>query len=132
MEPYAGRHYHLTVDELRFEGVTDGDGAIKTDIPKDAKQALVRLWIDEYPEGRQEHYALQLRDELPPVSSVFGGKVRLKNLGYYTGDLDDDADARFAAAVAELQDDHKESHALEVTGQYDAATQAALLDIHGS
>ena len=92
----------------------------------------VRLWIDDYPEGRQQLYSLQLKQELPPVSSIVGGKVRLKNLGYYSGDLDEVADSRFCAAVAELQDDHKDSHGLTPTGEYDEPTQGALEEIYGS
>jgi type VI secretion system secreted protein VgrG len=132
MEPYAGKHYHLTVDGLRFEGTTDGDGTITADIPKSATQALVRIWTDDYPEGRQQLYSLQLKDELPPATSIHGGKLRLKNLGYYTGDLDEVADDALLAAVAEFQDDHKDSHALDVTGKYDQTTQDALVDVYGS
>jgi hypothetical protein len=132
MTPYAGKHYHLMVDGLRFEGDTDGDGGLKHDIPKSATQALVRLWLDGYPEGRQQHYSLQVVDQIPPASGVPGAKQRLKNLGYYDGDVDGALDDAFAAAVAEFQGDHKDSHGLDPTGNYDASTQGALGDVYGS
>lgn len=132
MEPFAGKHFHATTLGLRFEGDTDGDGNLKLDIPRGAKEVQVRLWIDDYPEGRQQLYAIQLKAQLPPASSIAGGKLRLRNLGYYRGDVDEVADAPFRAAVIELQDDHKESHGLEPTGEYDEPTQGALEEIHGS
>lgn len=132
MEPFAGKHFHATTLGLRFEGDTDGDGNVKIDIPRDATEVQVRLWIDEYPEGRQQLYALQLKSELPPSSSITGGKLRLKNLGYYHGEIDEVADGALRAALLEFQDDHKESHGLDATGEYDAPTQGALEEIHGS
>jgi type VI secretion system secreted protein VgrG len=132
MEPYANKHYHMTVEGVRIEGETDGDGAIQKDIPKAATQALVRLWLDDYPEGRQQLYSLRLQKELPAVSTVRGAKVRLKNMGYYAGEINDVNDEVFAAAVAEFQDDHKDSHGLEATGEYDQGTQGALEEVYGS
>jgi type VI secretion system secreted protein VgrG len=132
MTPYAGTRYHLTVDGLRFQGETDGDGRVKADIPKDATQAIVRLWIDDYPEGRRQLYSLQIDDQIPPLGSVAGAKHRLKNLGYYEGDVDGAEDDALAAAVAEFQDDHKDSHGLDPTGTYDAGTQGALEEVYGS
>jgi hypothetical protein len=132
MEPYAGKHYHLMAEGLRFEGVTDGDGGIQKDIPKHATQALVRLWVDGYPEGRQKLYSLQIRKEMAPVNTVLGAKERLKNLGYYGGELNELVDGEFRTGVAEFQADHSESHGLDVTGEYDAGTQGALEEVYGS
>ncbi len=132
MQPYAGKRYHLTASGLRFEGTTDGEGNVSHDVPKDATQAVVRLWTDDYPEGPQQLYSLQLNKDQPPVSSVYGGKVRLKNLGYYAGDLDEIVDDALRAAVMEFQEDHHDSHGLDMTGDYDQPTQAALADIYGS
>ncbi|MFT3770161.1 MAG: type VI secretion system tip protein TssI/VgrG [Minicystis sp.] len=130
-QPYASKKYHLMVEGLRFEGETDAEGMAKQDIPKDAKQVVVRLWIDEYPEGRQRLYVLRL-GEIPPSSTVAGVKHRLKNLGYYHGPIDDAPSEDLAAGVAEFQDDHRDTHALEPTGEADAATAGALEDVHGS
>jgi type VI secretion system secreted protein VgrG len=130
-QPYANKTFHLLVEGLRIEGQTDGDGIAKADIPKDAKQVVVRLWIDDYPEGRQRQYTLNL-DKMPPAQDVVGAKHRLASLGYYDGLLDADPSAEFRSALAEFQQDHKDSHALSPTGELDAGTAGALEELHGS
>lgn len=129
--PYASKKYHLMVDGQRFEGETDGEGVVNQDIPKSARQAVVRLWLDAYPEGRQRIYTLKL-GELPPVADILGAKERLKNLGYYHGPLDTDEGDDLRAAVAEFQADHRDSHGLDATGALDAGTAGALEEVHGS
>jgi hypothetical protein len=131
LEPYKNKKYHLMVEGTRLEGQTDGDGVAKQDIPKTANQVVVRLWIDDYPQGRQRLYTLDLAD-LPPANTVEGAKARLKNLGYYEGPVDGEANDAFRRALAEFQDDHRDSHALEPTGELDAGTAGALEEIHGS
>jgi type VI secretion system secreted protein VgrG len=131
LEPYASKKYHLMVQGLRFEGETDEEGMVKEQIPKDATQAVARLWLDAYPEGRQRLYVLRFGD-IPPSSTVSGVKTRLKNLGYYHGAIDDTLTEELSAAIAEFQDDHRDTHALEPTGEADAATSGALEDVHGS
>jgi hypothetical protein len=131
LQAYSGKKFHLMSEGLRFEGATDGDGFVKQDIPKDARQVVVRLWLDQYPEGRQRQYTLNL-GTLPPTSDVVGAKQRLKNLGYFEGDLDANTDDDFKLAVSDFQDDHKDSHGLDVNGSLDGATSGALEEIHGS
>lgn len=131
LDPYAGKKYHLMVDGLRFEGETDGEGTLKHDVPKSASQAVVRLWVDEYPEGRQQIYRIDL-DKVSPPSSMAGAQQRLKNLGYYGGPVDGVMSDELRAAIAEFQRDHEETHGLEPTGELDGPTQGALKDVHRS
>lgn len=84
-----------------------------------------------HPQGPRREYTAEI-DEVKPSSTVEGAKARLKNLGDYRGPLDDTADEEFAVAVADFQADHKDTHALEVTGDADQATLGALEDVHGS
>ncbi len=130
LEPYARRKYHLIAEGLRFEGETDADGCVKADIPEAARSVAIRLWLDAYPEGRQRLYTFRLGD-LPPPTEVRGAKIRLRNLGYYTGPLDDELDDDFRAAVADFQGDHRETHDLAPTGELDEGTTGALEEVHG-
>ena len=132
LEPYANRHYHVLADGLRIEGDTDGDGFVRADVPKSATQVTIRLWTEDYPDGDQVTYVLRLQDEIPPASTVQGAKHRLTNLGYYSGPRDGTPSPELRAAVLEFQADHKETHGLEATGDYDEGTQGALEEVHGS
>ncbi len=126
-KPYASKTYELTVEDLRFKGVTDGDGWVKHDVPKDARLASIDLWLDTYPTGRKRTYPVRLRD-LAPASDVSGAQTRLKNLGYYVGPGGSTAvDTETAAALQWFQRDH----GLPPTGQLDAATIAALTKRYG-
>ncbi len=131
MEPYSGKKYQLTVEGLRFDGETDGEGTVKQDIPKTAKQVVIRLWVDAYPEGRQRVYTIKLAT-LPPATDVLGAKQRLRNMGYYDGLMDKEKGADLAQAIAEFQQDHHDSHALEPTGELDEGAAGALEEVHGS
>ena len=128
--PYANRPAHVMVDGRRYELETDGDGILRLDVPRSARQAIVRLWLDAYPEGRQRSYTVKLRDELPPYDSVRGVKTRLMNLGYYQGPLDGIVEDDLRAALGAFQADFGDSHALDVTSEIDDATAAALEDVH--
>jgi type VI secretion system secreted protein VgrG len=132
LAPYKNKKYHLMAEGLRFEGETDGEGTVKQDIPDAARQAVIRLWVDDYPEGAQQLYTIDIKDDLPPETSVEGAKIRLKNLGYYDGPVNTVADDEFHAALAEFQYDHRETHGLEPTGELDGGTAGALQEVHGS
>jgi hypothetical protein len=113
---------------------TDGDGRLSVEIKKSA--VVGSLVIDE------QEFALQI-GLLDPLSTDSGLIQRLNNLGYFVppdveGDGDGDGDETDAdddrdedelrSAIEEFQCDH----ALKVTGKRDAATEAKLLQLHGS
>lgn len=126
-KPYANKKYALTVEELRFEGETDGDGWVKHDLPKDSRLANVDLWLDKYPTGTKRSYPIRLGD-LAPATDVSGAQTRLKNLGYYDGAGGGTAvDSETAAALKWFQRDHE----IEETGKLDAATAGKLVDRFG-
>jgi hypothetical protein len=132
MTPYKDKKYHVLVDDQRIEGQTDGDGFVRCDVPATARAVQIRLWLGDYPQGPRREYTVDFDDEMKPATTVEGAKVRLKNLGYFHGRIDDVADDDFARAVGEFQQDHKDSHGLEVTGVADDDTLAAIADVHGS
>jgi uncharacterized protein involved in type VI secretion and phage assembly len=131
LRPYANKTFHLRAEGLKIEGSTDGEGMVKAKIPKDTKQIVVTIWIDDYPTGRRKTYTLS-QATIPPASSVEGALVRLKHLGYFSGDPGDELTSTAQAAILWFQEDHKDSHALEATGELDGPTQGALVDVYGS
>jgi len=124
--PYADKRYALLVDGLLIEGKTSADGLIDQKIPKNAERADLTLWIDEWPTGKKLTWRFDLA-ELPPVESLNGAQVRLKNLGYYEGEPSGKNDEATRIALVWFQKDHK----LEPTGELDDATRAALGSAHG-
>ncbi|APR76033.1 VgrG protein [Minicystis rosea] len=131
LSPYRKKKYHVLVEGLRIEGETDGEGMVTCDVPATARSLQIRMWLSNYPEGPRRDYTIDL-EELPPPTSIPGAKTRLKNLGYYQGRIDELTDDGFRSASAQFQHDHKETHGLEVNGEPDEATLAALADVHGS
>ncbi|APR86234.1 VgrG protein [Minicystis rosea] len=131
LTPYKNKKFHVLVEGQRIEGETDGDGFVSCDVPASARALQIRLWLSDYPQGPRREYTVDLED-LKPATSVAGAKERLKNLGYYRGRIDEVQDDEFAAALGEFQDDHKDTHGLEVTSDADQSTLAALADVHGS
>lgn len=126
-EPYKNKHYQLRAEGERFEGVTGGDGSVEHDIPESTKTAVLTVWIDEYPTGRKREYAMVLA-ETPPIDTMAGVKVRLKNLGYYHGAVDtEELDPAAVAALKEFQRDHE----LVPNGEPDDPTKAALVKRYG-
>ena len=53
-------------------------------------------------------------------------------MGYYDGRMDKEKGADLAQAIAEFQQDHHDSHALEPTGELDEGAAGALEEVHGS
>lgn len=64
---------------------------------------------------------------LDPVSSIRGLKARLRNLGFYRGEIDDAFDPTLLEACRGFQ----LSRGLPVTGQPDVATCESLVKAHG-
>jgi N-acetylmuramoyl-L-alanine amidase len=127
--PIAGETYELAVgDEVR-SGVTDGEGLVLQTFRGRAKGATLTI------QGR--HIALAFGEINPlkdaPDEGATGGRERLKNLGYDVGedgtdDADDNGlDGGTRTAVALFQ----HHAALPVTGDFDDATMAKLVELHG-
>ncbi len=126
-KPYAGKRYQLLVEGERFDGTTSGDGTLSHDIPKSAKVGALTLWKDKYPTGDKLELSLVL-SETPPIDTVGGVKVRLKNLGYYEGAVDvDEIDEALTAALLSFQRDH----GLAESGQPDDETKGKISARHG-
>ncbi|MBL8240464.1 MAG: peptidoglycan-binding protein [Bryobacterales bacterium] len=123
--PYGERAYKLTVDGQDFHGKTDGEGLVEQKVPPRAKTGDLTLWPD--PNNLREVLTWKLQlGHLDPAATVTGVQARLKNLGYYMGELDGQANAGMKAALAAFQSEH----GLAPTGELDEATSATLEEIH--
>lgn len=126
--PYANKRWEARAQGLKLEGVSGGDGTVSLDVPKDAQQAFLTVWLDTYPTGRRKEVALDIA-ELPPVDTIPGLQTRLKNLGYYFGGTDGD---RIDSPTAEALRAFKKDHGLADDGISDPPTHKALVARYGA
>lgn len=116
-KPRANAEYKLVVDGGAFEieGISDGDGVVRARIPASAKRGVV-----EFADGRGK-VAFEL-GTLEPWDTLKGVQGRLRDLGYYLGDVDGLYGPRTARALRKFQKDE----GLEVTGKPNEPTRVAL------
>ena len=119
----AGVPYSLDVDGKKTQGNVPADGRISQVISPKAKKAMLTL---RPPGAPQEDYTFQL-GYMNPVDDSKGIQGRLRNLGYYKGDITGDVDQATTDAIKDFQHDS----GLEVTGEADEATKSALAQRHG-
>lgn len=105
------------------DGQLDDDGVLTTRVPVDA----VELEVTVGDGTDQEVYRLNLGGYEPP-DGTGGVQSRLAALGYYLGELDDEAGPMMAEALAAFQEDFE----LPVTGTADEATVDKLVQVYGS
>lgn len=129
-QPLANVPCELRTETDSFPLVLDERGQFDQEIPVDAESCHLVI--------RDAEVHL-LVGHLPPIDLPIGRRARLNNLGYEAGALDDacadgagesadpDADRAWRSAVEEFQCDQ----GIPVTGVFDAATQAKLLEAHG-
>ena len=120
-KPRANLAYTLSIDNTTFEGTTDGDGWIEHSIPPGAQKG--RLELDD----GKEDYELNL-GYLDPVDQIEGVQQRLKNLGYYTGEIDGVHGDKTRTAIQFYQQEND----ISVSGKIDAALKDSLHSGHGS
>ena len=121
--PITNQPYVLEVDQnLRFDGQTDGRGAIEQTIPPNAWKG--HLVVGEGDDQREYFVSLGRVD---PVGEISGAQGRLLNLGYYDGQVDGQSSAQTTTALLLFQDKYQ----LPPSGENDDATQAKLKEIFG-
>jgi Putative peptidoglycan binding domain len=118
-EPIRHTDCELLLNLTRIPLVTDNNGMIEQEIPKDA--ADVKLLVPT--QGLE--FALKI-GHLDPVEEFSGEQARLNNLGYFAGYSAADT-KQLRWAVEEFQCEHH----LPVTGVYDEATRAKLEKDYG-
>jgi N-acetylmuramoyl-L-alanine amidase len=124
-QPLKNVPYKLTLTDLEVEGNTDGDGWIRRKIQASAEQGTLMVWPD--PQNRTDFILWQVMlGHLDPLETVTGIKGRLKNLGYYDGEVNDDEDDEYDSCVRQFQKDND----LVVDGIVGPKTRAKLEQEH--
>lgn len=118
-KPRKNEDYVLKVASKLIEGATDAEGKIETFIPGNAKSAVLTL-----KGGHEEHHLSISR--LDPIEELTGVQQRLNNLGFHCGSIDGKLKSKTKRAISEFQ----AKHLLPMTGEADAATMAALKQLH--
>jgi hypothetical protein len=119
-DPRVGVKYKLTVDGKKTEGIVPDDGLISEIIPPRAAKGQLELETGE-------EFELNL-GYLNPEDSNSGVQARLKNLGYYLGEITGKIDDETQEALRAFQRDRE----LPETGEADDATREALASAHES
>ncbi len=117
-EPRANEKYRANIDGVVHEGNLDGDGNLKIQIPPDAKKA--KLWIGE------EEPIIFLLGGLDPADKIEGIQSRLRNLGFYCGELDGELGPDMVDAIKLFQ----KKMGMDITGDLDDKTRDAIEQEH--
>jgi N-acetylmuramoyl-L-alanine amidase len=120
-QPRANERYILTVNGRSRDGCTDGNGQLSEPIPPDARDGLLLLG------EKREEITLNF-GYIDPIEEISGVKSRLRNLGFYDGEIDDELTPETTAAIAEFQ----RSADLSGEGKLTDETRQALVGAHKS
>lgn len=121
-EPRAGEPYVLRFDTNERTGNLDEDGWLRERIPADVQEGILILG-----EGyAAEEFPIQV-GHIDPVDEVRGVQQRLKNLGFFFGDTDDQPSEALNDAIRIFQTKNE----LTPSGEMDQATQDRLLAVYG-
>jgi len=125
-KPIAGADCLLVIDGDSKHLTTDGKGKIEVPIPPTAHEAY--LVVNDASQTPYDGVNIPIKiGNLDPEKEVSGQQARLKNLGYFWGDVDGQDSDDFESAVEEFQCDHS----LKVDGICGPKTQAKLKEVHG-
>jgi hypothetical protein len=121
---HAGKRYRIEAGSAVLEGTTDNSGLCEAEVPPDATEACLSLWLRDE-ETPTRVWKLDI-GHLDPVDSMSGAQARLRNLGLYHGAVDGSLGRATKVALADFQ----RVRGLTVTGKLDEATRSALTDSH--
>ena len=121
----AGKAYELTASGVKSNKRLDGQGALTEEVPISTKTAELKVWVRDGDDASCLEWTLHI-GHLEPVTTTYGLKSHLVNLGYDCGAPNDQIDQKTIDALRDFQLDH----GLSPTGQNDDATQDALLALH--
>jgi hypothetical protein len=122
--PLADAPCELRVDGEKSTLATDGDGRLKLEIPRTARDAVLTV---DHPDSPFDVETPIHIGHLDPVDAQSGQAARLRNLGYYYGDVENVDPEGLRSAVEEFQCDQ----GLSVDGVCGTDTQERLKQVHG-
>ncbi len=110
-----------------FSDYTNSDGSIEFEKPSIAT-IKVKVFLTDQVNADSREWQFKMVDELPSIATSAGILNRLKNLGYYSKNVEDPWGQEQQAALMWFQNDF----GLSETGTYNEETGAKLLEIYGS
>jgi Putative peptidoglycan binding domain len=119
-KPLGNVDCKVFVDGSERSHTSDGEGVIEVSVRSSTRE--VKLVTPE------QELILDV-GALDPVEEVSGWQARLRNLGYFHGEVGDDSNVDESSLALRL---FQADNDLDVTGEPDANTRAKLLDSHGS
>lgn len=129
MNVLGDKKYLLVAEGIKFEGTTSAQGGIELQVPQEAMSGQLTVWLDAYPEGTRLQWLVDLDEqELAPATEVKGALIRLKQLGYYAGEVTATMTPQAQAAIRYFQGDIE----IATTGELDVATADKLKEMYGS
>lgn len=98
---FSDKKYELEINGKTLEGNTDGSGLIEQEIEADARQAKLKVFTED------EKLKVLTWDldigALDPSDTDEGAKGRLKNLGFYFGDVNSTIDDKTKESIKAFQ-----------------------------
>jgi Putative peptidoglycan binding domain len=120
-QPRKNEDYTIEIDgKLAKQGKTDDDGAVLIPIVPNARRGRLLL------RNGKEEIALDL-GRLEPVETLEGVQIRLRNMGYFFGEIDGQMSDDLEEAIVRFQADCN----MEPTGEIDDPTRAQLKSKYG-
>ncbi|MEZ4294809.1 MAG: LysM domain-containing protein [Polyangiaceae bacterium] len=122
-DPLASKRYRLEIGSLVREGQTDGDGKLEEEIPPEAEQGTLTLFLTGEDDGPRRVLPLRI-GHLDPLDDKQGLRSRLTNLGLHAPDDDH--------SLSKVVHAFQKAHDLDAHGDLDDATKSKLHDLHGA
>lgn len=124
-EPIANTRYKLTIGSQTYNGSTDSTGRLEHAIAATAKRGTLCA------QGLQWELAIGSLNPIEdtPDEGISGIQARLKNLGFYLGEVTGQLNVDTRVAVENFQRKHPP---LKVDGICGPKTSARLAEVHGS
>ena len=91
----AGKPYRLRCAGRTVENSTSAAGLLEERIPADAEEGELTVWSGEEPGAGACYTCTLLIGHLDPEDTVEGVQARLRNLGFYTGEVDGEETPRW-------------------------------------
>jgi hypothetical protein len=119
-EPRSNQAFELQIDSTKLSGKTDSQGCLEVPIRPNSLQAT--LMLSETGESFQLNLGC-----LHPIETVGGVQGRLRNLGFYHGQIDDQLTDQTIEAIMAFQIHHE----LDPTGQFDDQLKLSIQKAYG-
>lgn len=127
-KPLSGKQYELHVEKLEipYEGTIGGDGLIEQEIPADAEEGKLTVWMGENTDDEDSYTCMLKIGHLDPIDEISGVQARLNNLGFHCGPVDGILGLKVKEGLKSFQ----AKIGLEPTGEINDETKNKLRERH--